>query len=356
MLNNFRSLPTNFSTMSRLFNVLKNQLVFVLLILVIFSCKNKNEFSFEEVYFQDDQRRAFIKIDNSPINGSVIQKNKNGKKIIELPYNKGVLDGYVRIWSDSILEFESYYIDGIENGKWRAWHDKENLWYEQSYKNGESDGIWKEWFENGQLKYEVNYNNGVLDGIAKNYHENGQLEREVSFNANKEEGIHQVFFPSGKIKATYLFKEGNMNGTCYNYYENGQIRTKFNYLNGEQNGKCQSYFENGKLRGEGNFLKDKSINIKILDSLGKLVFQSSNQKVILDDKEMRYPDPTRNGEMETSLGDPDSYNFNYDFYFHPWFSLQLFKGHHSTVMFTLLTQVPEINRKSFTNLKLKRKK
>ena len=320
--------------MSRLFNAFKNQLVFVLLILVIFSCKNKNEFSFEEVYFQDDQRRAFIKIDNSPINGSVIQKNKNGKKIIELPYNKGVLDGYVRIWSDSILEFEFYYIDGIENGKWRAWYDKENLWYEQSYKNGKSDGIWKGWFENGQLKYEVNYNNGVLDGIAKNYHENGVLEREVSFNANKEEGILQAFFPSGKIKATYSYKEGEENGTCYNYYENGQIRTKFNYLNGLQNGKCQSYFKNGKLRGEGNFLNDQSINIKILDSLGKLVFQSSNQKVILNN-EIPY-DPTIDGK---SLGDPDSYNLNYDRIFHPWFSLQLLEGHHSTVMFTLLKQI-----------------
>ena len=292
--------------MSRLFNAFKNQLVFVLLILVIFSCKNKNEFSFEEVYFQDDRRRAFIKIDNSPINGSVILKNKNGKKIIELPYNKGVLDGYVRIWSDSILKFEFYYIDGIENGKWRVWNDKENLNYEQSYKNGKSDGIWKKWYENGQLAFEVNYNNGVLDGIAKIYHENGKLEREVSFNANKEEGIFQAFFPSGKIKATCSFKEGKENGTSYYYYENGQIRAKFNYLNGLRNGKCQSYFKNGKLRGEGNFLNDQSINIKILDSLGKLEFQSSNQKVILDN-EIRH-DPLI--DRETSLGDPESDDFN----------------------------------------------
>ena len=335
--------------MSRLFNALKNQLVFVLLLLVIFSCKNnegsKNEFSFEEVYFQDDQRRAFIKIDNSPINGSVIQKNKNGKKIIELPYNKGVLDGYVRIWSDSILKFEFYYIDGIENGKWRVWNDKENLNYEQSYKNGKSDGIWEKWYENGQLACEVNYNNGVLDGIAKIYHENGKLEREVSFNANKEEGILQAFFPSGKIKATYSFKEGEENGTCYNYYENGQIRTKFNYLNGLRNGKCQSYFENGKLRGEGNFLNDQTINIKILDSLGKLVFQSSNQKVILNNEIPYHPHPSESEseseiiDKERYLGDPDLRKFNKDLIFHPWDKFEFFQGHSRTVISTLLTRL-----------------
>ena len=213
--------------------------------------------------------------------------------------------------------------------------DKENLNYEQSYKNGKRDGIWKKWYENGQLACEVNYNNGVLDGIAKIYHENGKLEREVSFNANKEEGIIQAFFPSGKINATCSFKEGKENGTSYYYYENGQIRAKFNYLNGLRNGKCQSYFKNGKLRGEGNFLNDQSINIKILDSLGKLVFQSSNQKVILNNY-IPY-DPEIELDRETSLGDPESYDFNkVIFAFQPFL---YFKGHLSAVNIILSTEI-----------------
>ena len=191
----------------------------------------------------------------------------------------------------------------------------------------------------------MNYNNGVLDGIAKSYHENGKLEREVSFNANKEEGILQAFFPSGKIKARYSFKEGEENGTCYNYYENGQIRTKFNYLNGLRNGKCQSYFENGKLRGEGNFLNDQTINIKILDSLGKLVFQSSNQKVILNNEIPYHPHPSTSEseseiiDKERYLGDPDSRNFKKDLIFHPWDKFEIFQGHSSTVISILLTRL-----------------
>ena len=288
---------------------------FLILISIIFtvcSCTNNensnDEYSFfkDDVYFQDDYKRAFNKIDNSPINGVVTHKNKNGKKIIELPYHNGVLDGYVRNWSDSFLEFESFYKEGIENGIWRGWWDKEYLSYEQSYKNGKNDGVWKGWYknnslhyvesykdgariglfsgwyENGQLSYEVNYKDGLEDGIGKSYHENGELEREVTYKEGKEEGVLKVFFPSGKIKAKYSFMEGKMNGTCLNYYENGQIRTKFNYLNGEPNGLCQSFFENGKLRGEGNFLNNKPVNIKVYDDLNDLIYyQSGGKEVVL---------------------------------------------------------------------------
>jgi antitoxin component YwqK of YwqJK toxin-antitoxin module len=342
--------------------------VTILLVFAVCSCNNnessKNEFSFEEVYFQDDQRRAFNKIDNSPITGSVIQKNKNGKKIIEWPYKNGVLDGYIRIWSDSILEFEFYYIDGIENGKWRAWYDKENLSYEQSYKNGINDGVWKgwhknreqsfeesymggkragkwkEWYENGQSTYEVNYKDGLEEGIAKCYHENGKLEKEVNFNNGKKEEFLQVFFPSGKIKAKYSYKEGKRNGTCINYYESGQIRSSFNYLNDELNGLCQAFFENGKLRGEGNFEKNQSINVKVYDNSNNLIFSKSNGKKYRSNKEI--VDPFKEDDFVRGAGFFGD-SLKEDFLFHPWDKLRIFEGHKSTIMISRLAKIDYYN-------------
>ena len=80
-------------------------------------------------------------------------------------------------------------------------------------------------------------------------------------------------------------------------------------------------------------MNDQSINIKILDSLGKLVFQSSNQKVILNN-EIPY-DPTI--DRETSLGDPESYHFNkVSFIFIPFL---YFNGHLSAENIILSTEI-----------------
>lgn len=356
---------------------------FLILISIIFtvcSCTNnensKHEYSFEnDVYFQDDYRRAFNKIDNSPINGVVTQKNKNGKKIIEWPYHNGVLDGYARIWSDSILEFESFYKEGIENGIWRGWWDKENLSYEESYKNGKNDGVWKGWYENnslrfeesykegariglfrgwhenGQLAYEVKFKDGLEDGIGKSYHENGELEREVTCKEGKEEGILQVFFPSGKIKAKYSFKEGKKNGTCLNYYENGQIRTKFNYLNGDPNGLCQSFFENGKLRGEGNYSKNEPINIKVYDDLNNLIYSLSNGKCFILDK---VPDYTKISDFDTGHGFFGDY-LKEDFLFNPW-PYDRISGHSLNTWILIQTQLEYYKSLSKDQKKVEKKK
>ncbi len=120
------------------------KLFFITITILVFvtSCTN-NEYSFNDVYFKDDQRRAFNKKDNSPITGVVTQKNKIGKKIMEWPYKNGVLDGFVRIWSDSTLEYECFYKNGLEDGIWKCWRYKENLSFEESFKMGKKDGTWK---------------------------------------------------------------------------------------------------------------------------------------------------------------------------------------------------------------------
>jgi hypothetical protein len=49
-------------------------LVISLLFFALGSCSNDN-YTFEEVYFQEDEKRAFKKINNSPIKDSVIEKD-----------------------------------------------------------------------------------------------------------------------------------------------------------------------------------------------------------------------------------------------------------------------------------------
>ena len=62
--------------------------------------------------------------------------------------------------------FESEYLNGKKNGKWKEYKDKK-LKFKREYLNNESNGKWNEYL-NEKLEFEGEYLNGKRNGKGKN--------------------------------------------------------------------------------------------------------------------------------------------------------------------------------------------
>jgi antitoxin component YwqK of YwqJK toxin-antitoxin module len=73
---------------------------------------------------------------------------------------------------------ETYYVKDSESpytGKAHRKYPSGKKLSEVNFKNGRMDGLQLAWHENGQKKHEVNYKNGnPFDGLTTVWHENGQ--------------------------------------------------------------------------------------------------------------------------------------------------------------------------------------
>jgi antitoxin component YwqK of YwqJK toxin-antitoxin module len=52
-------------------------------------------------------------------------------------------------WPDGTLYWECEFENGVENGKFRSWHDEGKPWEEGQFVNGKRNGTWKMWSGDG---------------------------------------------------------------------------------------------------------------------------------------------------------------------------------------------------------------
>jgi antitoxin component YwqK of YwqJK toxin-antitoxin module len=77
--------------------------------------------------------------------------------------------------------------------------------------SGKKIGVWSYYYETGELKQEIEYQNGVEDGKFKLYHENGLVAWQGDLIKGKHEGLWKEYYENGKIKeeVKYINDEGS---------------------------------------------------------------------------------------------------------------------------------------------------
>lgn len=83
----------------------------------------------------------------------------------------------VRRWPNGQLRVQMNYVDGIEDGWVRGWHENGVLRAETFYRTGGVFGVSREWYSNGQLKLEEEIERGIRLW-AKAWTENGELVKD----------------------------------------------------------------------------------------------------------------------------------------------------------------------------------
>lgn len=131
-------------------------LIAVMLVLVLFSCKD-----IRKEYYENGVLASEIEYK---------EELRNGKSIVYYPNGN--------------IKQEGYFVDDKEHGLFKEYYETGRLATEAYFKNGKQDGELKGYHENGLLETIQYFKDGVPDSTFESYYSNGQLE----MLASKEKG------------------------------------------------------------------------------------------------------------------------------------------------------------------------
>jgi antitoxin component YwqK of YwqJK toxin-antitoxin module len=104
-----------------------------------------------------------------------------------------------------------------------------------TYVDDVNDGVLREWHQNQLLKAEVYYHNKKQHGMEMQWFNNGQLLAQGLFDDGNEEGVHSCFYKSGNICYEYHYKNGAKHGYHKMWNICGELMSCELYYDGVEN-------------------------------------------------------------------------------------------------------------------------
>ena len=164
------------------------------------------------------------------------------------------------------------FINGVEEGVWKAFYDNGQPDYVGNYLSGKHDSTWVYHFPNGEISSIADFRNGDRNGITRNFGPEGipLLEklyieghlvgyREVNTETWKPftgNAVIVVNYTNGKKAYEEEYKNGVLHGTKRIYSQNGNLYSEFNYVLGDFHGEYKIYHSNGKVMEKGMYKLD----------------------------------------------------------------------------------------------------
>lgn len=188
--------------------------------------------------------------------GPVTEWYSNGGKHAEATYKRGKLEGVARLWSASnptVLRIESNWLDGQEDGKWRAFFPDGKPEIEIDMKKGHLNGAVTLWSANRQKIEEFLQFDDRKQGPHRKWTPQGRLLLEESYEQGHLEGKFKEFFANGQRKIETTYKDGNMDGPYSEEFESGGLKSKGDHASGKQQGPWKTWHPNGQLESESVF-------------------------------------------------------------------------------------------------------
>lgn len=130
---------------------------------------------------------------------------------------------------DGFLLGQSFYINGLRQGKATKRYASKALASVQRFKDGYFEGVQLFYYENGMKKSILDYKNGLLHGDVFLYHPNGQIARELHFINGKRQGIERIWTQDGVLLIEAHFKENLPIGIARAWHENGALAYENDY-------------------------------------------------------------------------------------------------------------------------------
>ncbi|MEO1626618.1 MAG: toxin-antitoxin system YwqK family antitoxin [Bacteroidota bacterium] len=170
----------------------------------------------------------------APYSGLAFEDFPNGKKKIRIPIKDGKIHGKTNEWA--------------KNGK---------KVHESTYEKGIQMGTETHWYATGQKKLQVAYQNGKPEGKCMEWHKNGEKKSSGKYVNGLEEGEHTWWYPNGQIDQIIPYKNGKTDGLVRQFYNSGKSRIETNYSMGLRQGSMKEWYESGQQKQEGQFAKDQ---------------------------------------------------------------------------------------------------
>ncbi len=191
------------------------QVVFYIIALVLISCSSEEKIesptvyqepSYEVTYYpvgekvvgdrdstiSFDRKTGFVRCDNKPYTGWLINHYHNGQ-----------------------LKSKVGYYNGIREDTSYGYHINGDLMYKRPYHEGKKHGKHIGWHEGGQKEYELYFYMGASEGTHYSWYKNGALQKEKHYQHGKQVGSQKTWYENGKIFTNYVVKE---NGRKYGLY------------------------------------------------------------------------------------------------------------------------------------------
>ena len=208
--------------------------------------------SWEYFYRNGNKSKVQNFDDRGKENGLETKFTKEGWKISEHSFKKGVVDGYKyfnekgEILSQGErkrggLDYTSYYQNGIKStegaynkvgkdGEWKYYRYNGSLKKTTNYKDGKRVGTYKKFFPNGELEVKYDFNEeGISDGYYQNYYRSNNLYRQGYLKENERDGPWETYHKNGNLKSSNFYSAEQKQGFSTDYNSVGHpIRSMYN--------------------------------------------------------------------------------------------------------------------------------
>ena len=160
-------------------------------------------------------------------------------------------------------------------------------------------------YKNGQLESESYYKNGVPDGKCTGYYDNGKIRYVLHYKDGLKEGEHVFYYYNGEVNSVVPYKNDKPHGMYHFFYENGALKEVGSFEHGISTGAYKSYFEDGKIQIKGNYKNGKESGIwYFYDEYGHYTTKDYGHPVIVQQ--------SQSNNHRSSLTPDDAYNEGYD--------------------------------------------
>lgn len=188
----------------------------------------------------------------SQLNGTAIWWYPNGRKMREMNYSDGLLDGIWKEWSvDGELTRDDVYVAGRRKADFQKQFDSGEKMVEGSYLHPTDFMVANPDWWNGRLNFKVVKKAGekLRNGRWTYWYANGGRQTEGEYVENRPEGIHRWWYPNGQLKVEGPYSRGQKQGQWVWYHANGQKMMEGAYFDGKPAGSWVTWDETGKFAG-----------------------------------------------------------------------------------------------------------
>lgn len=144
--------------------------IFSLLLLTMFSCRNKTTVV-ESTYPDGSPKRVCV----------YTGKGEKRELVKETFYYK-----------NKKTQVTGEYKHAQRDGKWTYYYESGNVWSDGFFRDGKSDGKRLTYFPNGKLRYEAHYKNDNRVGVWKFYDESGKLVKSVDYSKSGNASVQDI--------------------------------------------------------------------------------------------------------------------------------------------------------------------
>lgn len=153
-----------------------------------------------------------------------------GRKIAEVPFFRGLLQGTVKIWHpNGQLWAECSFRDNKKNGLCTWWYPNGIKFSRGVYKDNQKFGLWKKWYRSGKRWSVCSYVEDQFHGQCKEWYRNSKLMWARSYRDGKSHGHSVMWFRNGVKMSERWFFKGKPCGKAFFWKEDRSLYHSSSY-------------------------------------------------------------------------------------------------------------------------------